>query len=123
MASRCLISDSLECGPSGSIGLVQDENRNLQQSLQLEIPQLSLEATICRPTWVKMDGILYKVNNSYLVVDTDGLDPIFGRLNSILIVSNSLIVFQVIKCETLFFEAHYHAHAIKPTSCRAITVH
>ena len=29
MASGCLISDSLECGPSGSIGLVQDENRNL----------------------------------------------------------------------------------------------
>ena len=59
-----------------------------------------------------MDGILYKVNNSYLVVDTDGLDPVFGRLNNILIVSNSLIVFQVIKCETLFFEAHYHAYAI-----------
>ena len=116
MASGCLISDSLECGPSGSIGLVQNENKNLQQSLQLEIPQLSLEATICRPTWVKINGILYKLNNSYLVVDKDGLDPVFGHLHDILIVSNSLVVFQVIKCETLFFEAHYHAYAIKPTS-------
>ena len=93
MASGRLISDSLECGPSGSIGLVQDENRNFQHTLQLEIPQLSLEATVCRPAWVKMDGILYKINNSFLVVDKDGLDPVFGRLDDILIISNSLVVF------------------------------
>ena len=37
-----------------------------------------------------MDGILYKMNNS---LDMDGLDPVFGHLDDILIVSNSLVVF------------------------------
>ena len=79
---------------------------------------MNLEATICRPAWVKMDGILYKMNNS---LDMDGLDPVFGHLDDIKIlkiVSNSLVVFQVVKCEMLFF-----ACICSKSNFRTIIVH
>ena len=96
------------------MGLVGNET-NLLRPLEQLFPQLSQENTICRPAWVKVDGILYKANNAYLVVDTDGLDPVFGRLDDILIISSGVVVFNVAKCKTLYFDEHYHAYAVKVT--------
>lgn len=116
MATGKLISSCLECGPSKSTGLVQNENENFQQLLQIAIPHLHQEATVCRPAWVRINGILYKANNAFLIVDTDGLDPVFGQLNDILVINNSVAVFQLFKCITLFFDGHYHSYAINVTS-------
>ena len=80
------------------------------------LPQLSEESTICRPAWIKIDGIIYKANNASLVVDTDGLDPVFGRLDDILVISSSVVVFNVAKCRTLYFDERYYAYAVKVTS-------
>ena len=77
MASSNLISNQLECGPFSSTGLVQDETGNFQEMLQLVVPLIKLEVTICRPKWVKLDENLYKPNDAYLVLETDGLDPVF----------------------------------------------
>ena len=65
MATGQLISSCLECGPSNSVGLIQNENTNFQQLLQTTIPQLHQEATVCRPAWVKVNGILYKANKCF----------------------------------------------------------
>ena len=116
MATGHLISSSLESGPSISMGLVRNENKNFQQLLQIVIPQVHQEATVCRPAWVKMNGILYKANNAFLIVGTDGLDPVFGQLSNILVINNSVVVLQLFKCETLFFDSHYHAYTIKVTA-------
>ena len=121
MASGGLIFNQLECGPVSSVGLVGDEHILLQPLQQL-FPQLSQESTICRPAWVKVDGIVYKANNAYLVLGTDGLDPIFGRLDDILVINNSVVAFSVAKCKTLYFDEHYHAYAIRITSEQLLIV-
>jgi len=120
MATGQLISSCLECGPSNHTGLVQNENENLQQLLKIAIPHLHQEATVCRPAWARTNGILYQNNNAFLIVNTDGLDPMFGKLDDILVINNSVIVFQVFKCTTLFFDGHYHSYAIKVTSERSL---
>ena len=115
MSSGHLILNHLECGPLQSNGLIVDESENLQEQLKFIIPQLKPEATISRPRWIKMEGILYKADNAYVIIDTDGLDPIFGEIIDILVVSNYNVIFQVIKYQTLFFCAHYHSYAVKAT--------
>ena len=123
MATGQLISSCLESGPSNSMGLVQNENKNFQQSLQIAIPQVHQEATISRPAWVKINGNLYKANNVFLIVGTDGLDPVFGQLDDILVINNSVVVFQLSKCETLFFDAWTLSCICNKSYCRTITVH
>ena len=113
MATGDLISNQLECGPFNSTGLVQDESENFQEMLQLVVPQIKPEVTICQPKWVKLDGNLYKPNDAYLVLETDGLDPVFRLIIDILVLSNCLVVFQVIKYRTLYFSEHYHAYAVQ----------
>ena len=66
MASGSLILDQLECSPFSSTGLVQDESENFREMLQLLVPQIKPEVTVCRSKWVKLDGMLYKPNNAYL---------------------------------------------------------
>ena len=115
IASGNLISDQLECGPFISTGLVQDECENFREMLQLVVPQIDPEVTICRPKWVKLGGILYKPNDAYVVLESDGLDPVFGLIIDILVLSNCLVVFHVMKYRTLYFSEHYHAYAVQAT--------
>ena len=46
---------------------------------------------------MKLDGMLYKPNNAYLVLESDGLDSVFGLIIDILVLSNCLIVFHMVK--------------------------
>ena len=114
MASRQLLSTPLECGPNrlSNVGLVKDENDDIQESLYKLI---SPDTTIFRPQSVKKDGILYKSNNAYLIIGMDGLDPVFGRLDDVLVAANHLIIFQVSLCRVLYFDDHYHAYVITVT--------
>ena len=83
LVSGGLLQKSLQCGPaqSGSgVSLVKDENKDIRDGLISVLPQLSLEATVFRPTWVRRDGVLYQCNNTYLIIGNDGLDPVFGYL-------------------------------------------
>ena len=35
--------------------------------------------------------VLYKCNNTYVIVGSDGLDPIFGRLDELLVVGGNAV--------------------------------
>ena len=118
MASRKLLDGPLECGPNRftNIGVVKEETDDIQKSLHRLIEDLSPETSIFHPRWVKKDGILYKPDNAYLIVGIDGIDPIFGRLDDILIAANYLMIFKVSLCKVSYFDDHYHAYAITTTS-------
>jgi len=45
-----------------------------------------------------MEGILYKPKNAYVIVSTDGLNPIFGEIMDILVVSNNIVIFHIRLC-------------------------
>ena len=39
--------------------------------------------------------MIYKNNNTYLIIGSDGLDPIFGDLNDILVVGGEMAIFSL----------------------------
>lgn len=115
MASGCSITkNTFECGPTrtgSSLSEIRNESHNIQQNLYSVIPQLSEETTIFHPTWVRRNSIMYKNNNAYVVVRSDGLDPVFGRIDDILVTGGNMVVFYLCLCKTEYFD-HFHAYVI-----------
>lgn len=123
-ASEKLVCSSFECGPplrETGITLVKDENNDIQDSLLHIVPDLSLEAVVFHPKWVKKDGILYQCNNVYLITGSDGLDPIFSHLDDLLVIGGDMCVFVVSLCNVNYYDSHYHAYVINVTSHRFVT--
>lgn len=101
LASGCLISSSPQCGPAthgSGLTHVSQEARDIQEGLAKLLPELSPEATVFHAKWVRKNVVLYQSNNAFVITETDGLDPVFGRLDEILIVGGDMIVFAVSMC-------------------------
>ena len=116
-------SISFQCGPpTHGTGLtpIYQETKDFQENLAKIFSDLSSETTVFRTKWVSNNEILYQCNNAYLIIDTDGLDPVFGRLDEILVIGGDQVVFVVSMCKTNYFDAHYHAYAISLTSHRSL---
>ena len=114
-ASGSLVERACEYGPlkPGTTTLSLDEETgDVQQEMLKILPEIDIKALVFRPTWIHKDGVLYKNNNAYLVIGSDGLDPLFGRLDELLVIGNNA-VFMVTKCNVLYFDSHYHAYVIK----------
>lgn len=83
MASGKIVSASIECGPARDghgISCFSDETKDIQVSIKKIVPGLSEETTLFRPTWVRKHHITYQINNAYVIIKSDGLDPVFGRI-------------------------------------------
>lgn len=122
-SSGRLIDTTIECGPATkgcSVTCVRDETHDIQDSLLGLFPQLSLEATVFHPTWVRRNGIQYQSNNTYLVTGSDGLDPVFSRLDDLMLIGGDMVVFVVSTCKVLYFDSHYHAYVTDVTSHKSL---
>lgn len=121
MANDKLLEETFECGPSTTnTSIVKEENDFIQAELSRMVPQLSQEAAVFRPAWININGIRYKCNNAFLLLETDGMDPVFGHLDDILVVGGSFVVYCVSLCITLYFEDHYHSYVIEVTSVKKL---
>ena len=113
LASDKLLETPLECGPSSPPVLVGSESHSVQQSLRLLIFDLSDETYISRPNWIKKNGLTFKRSNCYVIIGSDGLYPIFGRVDDILTVLHSNIcIVLVTHCNVDYYDDHYHAYVI-----------
>ncbi len=66
------------------------------------------------------NGIRYESNNTYLMVGSDGLDPIFGYLNDILVVGGDIMaIFSLALCKVSYFDSHYHSYVVLVTQQRS----
>ena len=122
-ASGKLIDTSIECGPAVkgcSVVCVQDEPRDIQESLFGLIPHLSPEATVFHPTWVRRNGVQYQSNNAYVITGSDGLDPVFSRVDDLMIIGGDMIIFIVSTCQVLYFDSHHNAYVINVTSHKSL---
>ena len=84
LASGNLIKFSFQCGPpTHGTGLtpIYQETKDFQENLAKIFSDLSSETTLFGTKWVSNNEILYQCNNAYLIIDTDGLDPVFGHLD------------------------------------------
>jgi len=122
LATNKLLVENFECGPqyTRNLNVVNEENDDIQVELNQLIPQLSQEATVFHPTWIHVEGKLYKCNNAFLIVGTDGLDPLFGQLDDVIVVGRSSIVYSLSLCKTLHFQEHYHSYVITVTSTKKL---
>ena len=106
LTSGKLIKFSFLCGPpthgTGLTSICQETN-DFQENLANIFSDLSSETTVFRTKWVSKSGILYQCNNAYLIVDTDGLDPVFGSLDEILVIGGDQVVFVASMCKSLYF--------------------
>ena len=119
--AKCnLLCTPLECGPGEPSSSLDGESENLTASILKSDPTIDLASSVFRPSWVRYEGILYKPNNCYLIKASDGLDPIFVKLNEILVIGNSLVVFIVQECKVLYFEDHYHSYAIEILPAKSV---
>lgn len=120
MSSSKLINSSFECGPVKSRTVLQDESVDIQMSILREVPNAPIETVIHRPNWVRFDGVLYKNNNAFVIIGSDGLDPRFGCIDDVIVIGGDMVFFCVKLCEMLYFDDHFHAYAINTTSQKTI---
>lgn len=114
-ASGSLVERTCEYGPlkpGTTIMSLDEETSNIQQEILKILPEIDTRTMVFQPTWIHKDGVLYKNNNAYLVIGSDGLDPLFGRLDEVIVVGNNP-VFMITKCNVLYFDSHFHAYVIK----------
>ena len=83
-------------------------------------PTIDLALSVFRPSWVRYDGIMCKANNCFLIKACDGLDPVFVKLEEILVIGSSLVTFIVQGCNVLYFEDHYHSYAIEVSPAKSV---
>ena len=123
IAGKGLLHTLLECGPArdgNGFSLIKDESPEVLENVKKIAPYASLDATLFRPTWVKKDGIIYKLNNAYLIVNSDGLDPIFGHLDDFFVLGGDMVMFCVMLCKVKYYDSHCHSYVIAKTASRRV---
>lgn len=119
LASNKLLHNSVECGPAregDGLSVFKDEPQDIKEGLIAIIPELNSESVLFRPVWVKKDGVVFRSNNAYIIIGSDGLDPVFGLIQDVLVVGGDMVIFVISKCSILYFDSHYHAYTIAVTS-------
>ena len=116
MASGNLLRPIFECGPVNTVSSLRSESSALKQSILDMFPGISEESQVSHPSWVKKDGVTYKNNNAYVVVQYDGLDPLYGYIDDLVVIAGDLLLFNVRMCTTQYFDDHFHSYVINVTS-------
>ena len=112
MAAGDILNSPLECGPGPSPTTLTSEVPSIQNAIAQYLPDVSSDTTIFKPTWVRKHGRLFKNKDCYVIIGPtiDG-EPQFGRLEEILVLASSLVLFVLCPCTSLF-DSHLHAYVV-----------
>ena len=108
MAVGKVIDNPMECGPAehgDGLSLVQGESKDIKENLQKIYPELCDSSTVFRPRWVCKQSTTYMAD-AFVIVQSDGLDPIFGQINEILVIGGDCYFW----CFCVQSDDHYHAY-------------
>lgn len=123
MALGKLLHNPIECGPAkhgDGLSLLLNESEDIREYLRQMYPQLCETSTLFRPRWVCKQSTTYRADNTFVITQSDGLDPIFGQVNDVLVIGGDFVLFVLSMCKVLHFDDHYHAYAISITACKQI---
>lgn len=126
LATGSAVEDKFQFGPpvtGSSVNSLQEESMDIQEKIKHILPHVSNETPIFRPTWMKRFNITYQPNNAFLIVGSDGLDPVFARLDSLLVVDTHYPLLSVSLCDVQYFDNHFHAFVIAVTTNRQLISH
>ena len=118
----------MECGPSLGSGLLRNELASIKDQVLKVVPQVSSDVLVHRTSWVKINGILYKPNNAYVLCNVVNhhlaeQTLVFGGIEEIMIISSTVVLFVVGVVESELFDDHFHAYAVKRSSRRLVIAH
>ena len=123
MSTGTLLRSRLECGPMSSTpATLMQENEVVRMRITELVPGVSMDTVVSRPKWVCRDGVIYKNNNAYVVIGYDGLDPVFGIIEELIVIVGDMVLFCVRNCNVCYFDDHYHAYVVDHTSKQSLTV-
>lgn len=118
----------MECGPCfGAVPLCNEVSLIKEQILKV-VPQINTDVLVYRTSWAKVNGIVYKPNNAYIlckVVNHDLAEPtpVFGCIEEIVIFGSTVVLFVVGTFESEYFDDHYHAYVVKRSAERLVVPH
>ena len=123
-----VFSSCMECGPSSGSLLLREELSSVKEQISTILPQVSLDVRVHRTSWVKINGVMYKPNNAYVLYDVithDLAEPTlsFGCIEEILIVSSTVVLFVVGSFKSECYDDHYHAYVVRRSSERVVVAH
>ena len=92
------------------------------------MPDVGFDTIIHRTSWVKVNGILYKPNNAYILCKISNKDLaeatfVFGCIEDIKIIGSTVVLFTVSVAESQYYDDHHHAFVVKRTSDRLVVLH
>ena len=120
LASGDILQSCFECGPGSGTRTVAQQPSQIRTLIQQAIPSISVDATVFQPNWVKKNSVNYCNNNCYVMVGTDGIDPLFGHIIDVFIVGGDLILLHVYHCQNVYFDDHFHSYVITDTTNMSI---
>ena len=120
LASDNMLQSCFECGPGSNPSTIGQQPHQLGSIIQRAIPSISNDATVFHPKWVKKNSINYCNNNCYVIIGTDGTDPLFGHLIDVYVVGGDLLLLHVYHCQTIYFDDHFHSYVISDTTNMSI---
>ena len=126
LATGCAVEEKFQFGPpvAGSrVNSLNHESADIQEKVRHIMPHVSSEASFFRPTWMKIFSVTYQPNNAFLIIGSDGLDPIFARLDDLLVIDTHYPLLLVSVCDVLYFDSHFHAFVITVTTNRQLLCH
>ena len=105
-----LFTNEIEFGSSKSPSLLSSECAEIVCYLTTHM-SLTLEAFVSHPSFIKYNGVLFKIN-AFILLKYDVFEPVFAKINDLLLVENCAYM---VCCEytTQFYDIHYHAYVIK----------
>lgn len=122
MASGKLINNPLQCGPAkfgDGRSFVRDEPEEIKDCIEKTCLHVNEATPVYRPAWVCRQSTIYK-EKAFVIIKSDGLDPIFGRIDDVLVIDVDYVMFVLSVVNILHFDDHFHAYAISVTATKKL---
>ena len=120
LASGNLLRPNFECGPQKTptvtLSSLPASQANCIASTFLAC---SDETKVFNPKWVRFQGKFYSTNNSYVVTESDGLNPTFGKVLDIFLICSNILLY-VQKFTSEYYDEHYHSFVVSEFSTKCI---
>lgn len=101
----------MECGPCSDGVLLRNESTVLKNEVVNLIPEISTDTLVYRSAWVKVNGIVYKSSNAFVLCKISSVELaeptfIFGCIEEIVVIGSTLVLFVVCTFKSEYFDDH-----------------
>ena len=108
------------CGPGKETKNFRDMPAELVSHIQNALPGVSIDIPIYHSNWVKKYGNHYDTNNCFVLIGSDGIDPIFGQVVDIYVACGDTILLHNQHYKTTYYDEHFHSFMVHATPVTSV---